>query len=392
MATLNNNEVAAIVNAAAAQATGATEVATLDLEGIIDAGNDPSVVGTVDQFTKAMVNVLIDNKYFDGEYISQEANRFYEDSATYGALVQCVEVELPDAEGSSAWKDFTSSSTVGEYRVYIPVVHKQVYGKTNSFQIAITITGEQWDTAFRSASDLAAFVGYVMLRVRSSVELHREQMSRANRNNFIAEKLAYAASDDAAGVHVVNLVKKWAEHIGSTESITVEQFRNNPEALRWTAMQFKLYSDYMSGMTSMFNTAGYDRFTPKDRQILQVLSAFESDMMAVAEADTYHNEIVSLPGHSTVPYWQGSADLKWETISKIDVETGAAGESVSQDGIVALLVDKAAIMHTQFSKRVAVKYFEPENLTNTYYQFRDSYMNNLTMNGLVFILADYTAA
>jgi len=39
-----------------------------------------------------------------------------------------------------------------------------------------------------------------------------------------------------------------------------------------------------------------------------------------------------------------------------------------------------------------VQRFEPEDITQYYNQFRDSYVNNLTMNGIVFVLADYAGA
>ena len=43
-------------------------------------------------------------------------------------------------------------------------------------------------------------------------------------------------------------------------------------------------------------------------------------------------------------------------------------------------------MHTIISRRVAAKVFEPENLTQYYYQFTDRYLNDLSMNGVIFVL------
>ena len=45
MPSLNNNQMASILNDAIAMSTGAQSVGTLDLQGIIDAGNDPTVIG-----------------------------------------------------------------------------------------------------------------------------------------------------------------------------------------------------------------------------------------------------------------------------------------------------------------------------------------------------------
>ena len=94
MATLNNNQVATVLNTAIAMSTGSAEVGTLDLRGIIDNGNDSSVIGSVEQFTKSLINVLIRNWFTDSSYRSQYSDPFYEDTEKYGAIVQAISVDL----------------------------------------------------------------------------------------------------------------------------------------------------------------------------------------------------------------------------------------------------------------------------------------------------------
>ena len=48
-------------------------------------------------------------------------------------------------------------------------------------------------------------------------------------------------------------------------------------------------------------------------------------------------------------------------------------------------------MNTIKKHRVAATYFDPEALTQYYNQFRDQYMNNLTMNAVVYVVQDYVA-
>ena len=55
------------------------------------------------------------------------------------------------------------------------------------------------------------------------------------------------------------------------------------------------------------------------------------------------------------------------------------------------MADKWAVMHTVVSRRVGVKRFDPEEITQYYYQFTDRYLNDLTQNAIVFILKPYTA-
>lgn len=397
MATLNNNEVASVLNSAIAMSTGADDVGNLDLEDIVDAGNDSSVIGSVEQFTKALINVLINNWFTDSKYRTQYYDPFFEDSDTYGAIVQNISVEVPQVKASSAWQDFGSGvgqvATVGTYTVYLPIVHSQYYGKTVSWELPITITGEQWNTAFKNASELKTFVGYILMCVDNAIIVHLEDMNNANRNNFMAEKINYASGLSATGVHVVNLVEKYVTEMGdSTQAYTVEQYLSNVNAMRHGAEKLRLMKKYFQKMSVKYNTAGRMRFTPEDRIVLQVLSFFEERMATVALSDTYHKDIVEMPGYQSVAYWQGTgeSDNDFDDISSINVDIASDGTTVSKSGIVALMADKWAILHTIKSKRVAAKVFEPEDLTMYFYQFRDLYMNDLTLNAVVFTLEDYS--
>lgn len=394
MASLNNNQIATVLNEAVAEATGKA-LDTLDLQGIVDAGNDPTVIGAKDQFCKALNVALISHWFTDSSYRSQFQDLFYQDSSEYGAIQAQISVEIPEAQASHAWQDFGTGvgqvSTVGVYDVMIPVVHEQLYGLSNSWEVAVTITDEQWDQAFRSAAELAEFVARIYMAVDNGIVVQLERMSENNRNNFIAEKFAYAAGVGATGIHVIDVIADWAAHTGATTNITVQDFRNNPLALKWLSMQLKLYSDRMTRMNTQFNTAGWKRFTPKDRQVIQVLSDIEADIMAYVDSDTYHNEIVKLPGHQSVPFWQSCNGFTFDQVSAIDVEIGSDGTAVSEEGIIACIIDKWACMHTIWKRRTAVKVFEPEALRNVYNQFRESYTNNLTMQGVIFQLKDWTA-
>ena len=147
----------------------------------------------------------------------------------------------------------------------------------------------------------------------------------------------------------------------------------------------------------MFNTANKARFTPDDRKVLQVLSAFEKRMQFHALSDVYHDELANLPGHQSVAYWQGFGNGgSWSEVSKIIVKPTSYDATVSTDpttvsNVVAFLADKWAVMHTIVEHRVAAQRFEPEDITQYYYQFTDRYLNDLTQNAVVFVLNPYTA-
>ncbi|MBP5410812.1 MAG: hypothetical protein J6Y26_02765 [Lachnospiraceae bacterium] len=398
--TLNNNAVYSIVNAARTQALGGgstAAIANLDVKDIVDAGGSSDVIGSVEAFTKALINVLVKNWFTDTSYRSSYVDPFFEDSAQFGAITQLISVEVPSVKASSNWTSITSgTTTLGQYTIYLPVVNTQYYGKSASFELPIAITGNQWDTAFKSEDELRNFIAYILMCVDNALVVHLEDMSAMNRNNFIAEKYkAATAMTPTPGVHVVDLLGGFvAAHGDSTKDFSVADFLDSQEALIYAAEQISLYSDYIGRMSTMFNTANKARFTPEDRKVLQVLSAFEKRMQFHALSDVYHDELAALPGHQSVAYWQGFGNGgSWSEVSKIIVKPTSytEGDATTVSNVVAFLADKWAVMHTIVEHRVAAQRFEPEDITQYYYQFTDRYLNDLTQNAIVFVLNAYTA-
>ena len=386
---LNNNAVQNILNSAYLQIVGSAPVGgkQLDLSSFVDVGNDPTLPSFKEQFTKALVIGAVKNFFTDTSYKKEYNDPFFENSEEYGAITQMINIEVPDVQASHAWKEFENGTTVGTYEVFMPVVHTQYYGKTNSWELPITITYEQWNDAVKDYNGLSTLVSHVMMIVENKIYQHLEDCNGMNRNNFIAEKFAYAATPEAKGIHVINLCEVAGKQL--KKSLTVDDFRNDAEALRIATAKISLFTKYLRKQSTQFNTAEYVRFTPSDRLVVQVLSEFESDVNRVLMSDTFHNDMVALPKYESIPYWQDSEGLTFDKVSSINVKTGT-GTVISKKGIVAFICDKWAILHTIKKQRVASRNFDPEALDMYFYQFRDMYANNLTMNAVVFYLEDYT--
>lgn len=388
MPSINNNTAYTVVNSAYNQSVGKNAIATTDLEDFIDTGAAYSTIASIkEQFTQALINVLATNWFTDSSYRSQYRDQFFVDSREFGAIVQMISAEAPAVTESHAWQTFTSgSSTVGTYTVYIPVVDTKYYAKTISWELPITVTYEQWDDAFKTGDAIADFVSYLLMVVDNALVQHKENMDMLNRNNFMAEKIHYSTSLGAQGVHVVNLLTDYNTEMGGSLA-SVTDFFSSPDALRYASGRILEYKDYFKRQTSLFNTEQKVRFTPEDRIVLQVLSYYERRFESVAQSTTFHEAISALPGYESVPFWQGFGTAgAFSDISSIDVELGSDGTAVTKEGIVAFLCDKWAILHTIRKQRIASRNFDPEGLDMFFYQFRDQYMNNLTMNAIVFVV------
>lgn len=508
---LNNNSVDATVNAAYAQATGIKDVETLTLKDIIDAGSSDggALVGKKEQFTKALISMWARNMFTDTE-ASEDDDPYFVDTREWGAIVQMISAEAPEVQESHAWKEFTSgSSTVGTYTVYLPIVSTKYYGKSNSWELPIAISYEQYADAFRDAEGFNAFRSYVFVVLRNAIKKHRKDMNDANRNNFIAEKYRYAntlkatgkytikidtaaaatdvieicgheiawvasnpstgevaipasntptneaaalatylnalttgnetnytwsstgavltATQDSTalhalpvtasipdsadtmkitfaeatpcgspkGVHVFNLRSMYNAEMNPSSSVgSAAAFMADKECLRYMSRKIGEYAGYLQTQTALFNTEEKVKFVPRDRMVVEVLAYAEQAMNSVLQSDTFHNDLTALPLHRTTAAWQGLGDginganseIAFTDISRINaiVDDGSTGTTVNIDGVVAFMCDKWAIMHTIRSERVAARNFDPEALDLYFYQFRDSYLNNLGLPAVVF--------
>lgn len=420
MATLNNNQIVDVLRNAYAQSTGQTTfknfydiigtgsaeepqfpkgsdvpISLLDLQNVIDTGNDESVLGSKEQFTKALVNVLVGRWYTDASYRNSVQSPFFYNEEQFGAIVSMVSVDVPDVRENTAWKNLANGSTIGTYEINLPIIEEQFYGKTTSFALPITITGEQWDSAFHNANELSELINYIFMVIDNKLTQHHEDMDNLSRNNFIAEKLNASAS--SGGVQKLNLVAKYCEENG-INSMTAEEYMNTGKALRHGMSLMNEYSLYLRKQTNLFNTARKVKFIPQDRFVFQILNKFRLACEREVLTDTFHEQYAELGDrYQAIPYWQGVVDmdgeneLDFDTVSSIHLKTASDGTVSNYSGIVGFMCDKYAIVHSLIKQRVAMQHFDMENVNLYEYQFHDRRLNNLTLNALVFTLEDYTA-
>ena len=392
---LNNNQINTILNEVYKEITGQEAPKPITAKDIVDTGNDANVIITSkEQFTKALINRIAMNMFTDTAYEGDD-DEFWVDSSEYGAIVQIISVQAPEVQESHAWRDISSGvTTAGQYTLFTPIINAQLFGRSVSWELPICITNEQWDTAVTNAEELMRLVNYVFLSVDSKIKMHLESLNMTNRNNFMAEKIDYATKNATKTNHVINLVKKYHDEVDNTIT-TADAFLKNADALRYASKELSLYMDYMRKPTTLFNTSEEVKFVPKERMVCEILSEFKKTIDSVALSTTFNDNYVALPYHKDVPFWQtpqasAGEQLTFDAVSHINVQI-SENTTIEKSGLVAFICDKWAIMHTLIKHRVASTYFDPEAVTQYYYQFNDRYINNLSLNAIVFTLEDVTA-
>lgn len=386
-----NMDVHSTLQAATNQIIGSATRDTIDLQGIVDAGKEWDF-GLREQWVKTLTGMYIKDMYTDRAYKDKRNDVFYEDAARFGAINRIISMEMPDLIENRSWIDVTSgTTTIGSNTVYLPIVKQQLFGATDSWGVSVAYSGNQLDAAFESVSGLLEFDSYVKLMAQNAIEMHKATMNSLNRNNYIGEKLN--AGNSSGKVNVINLVEEYQKD-HSNSAMTRAQFLSSADAMRYSVKTFKKYMDLLHDMTTLFtmDSTSKGKFVPDDRMVFQVLGEFEGRMDAEVYSTTYHEQFVKLPLYRSVNAWQaltGITSLTFADLSAIDVTT-SDGNTVSRNGIVAMMVDKWAIMHTMVQNRVGYQRDDIKNISMYDYQFTDRYMNNLMLPGIVFTVDDYT--
>lgn len=378
------------LNDAVEQKTGEVDLAELDYKDLV------ATVVTQEQkeeWVKALTNRIISTKYLVSEYAIKNNDIFYEDAEEYGAIAQVIDIEMPEAIANRSWIDVTSGeTTIGCNTIYLPIVDEKLYAGMVGWEIPMTITGIQMNQAFTSASGLRQFRSYLETVTRNAINYRKQVMSGINRNNYIASKIVASRTQGTDRVHKVNLVAEYLKYTGGT-SMTVKEYLTTPDAIRFSAKTFEKYLGLMQEMSVLFTTKANSKgkFVPKDRLVFQLLKDFRGLMDTYVYSDTYHNEFVDFPLYREVSSWQAltsaSASADFEVLSSINVAL-QDGTTVNQSGIVGVMLDKWSVMHTTIQNRVGVQHDDIKNITLYAHQFTDRFMNNLTLNGVVFTVED----
>jgi hypothetical protein len=210
--------------------------------------------------------------------------------------------------------------------------------------------------------------------------------------NYIMEKLA--KGNTATNINYVSLVAEYNAMTGKI--LTKQQFLNNQDGcLRMVNRIFKKYKALLTDMTTLFtlDSTTTGKFIPDDRFTFSVIGDFNALLESELYSTTYHDEFVKAKGFREVPSWQGlrgaNTTLSFDDLTTInagreDSVIGESGVDVNQTGVIGLMCDKWAIMHTVVRHRMGVQRDDIKDITLYEHQFTDRYINNLMLNGVVF--------
>lgn len=372
-----------ILNTITAEVLGKSDLVQEDLSNIVDVGREIINADKVDSYVNKLVH-HIGKVEFNNQKYKGKAPSVLMDKWEYGAILQRIDSELPEAFENSTW-NLVHGESYDPNIFYQPKVSSKFFDNKITFEVPISFAERQVKGSFSNATQMNGFLSMLTTSVENSLTIKLDELIMRTINNYIGNVLLNGNPNTS-----VNLLAEYNNRF--KEGLTVEEALLNPNFLRFANFLINSYIDRLTRISSLFNLGGKERFTNKENAILILLTDFVNASNVFLQADVIHNEYTALKNFDTVPYWQGcGTNYAFEDISSINVLVNDGSDTpkeVRQTGIIGVLFDRRALGVTNLDRRVTTNYNPKAEFYTNFYKVDCGYFNDLNQNFVVFYVED----
>lgn len=392
-------QIANIVNDAVADAIGANAAATeLDTTDFISAGKAISEHEAYEGFFGALVNRIVKTVYFQRAY-SGAARKVLRDEHEWGAFVQKVYYKMPDASDNTSFGIPQVDAVSGEntYQQTSPydvdtvvAVQALIYGAQGTYTFEVLIPEVQLFSAFNDESSMRSFIDGIYLTVENKVKLAEERLV----NTAVNTAMAFAIKNGLSR----NLLAEY-NTAHSDVTLTVAEALESADFLKFASKEIARTKANIAKMSTVFNVNGYETFTEEGNLVVEMLAEFAKATDMYLQADTFHNELVSLPNYEEVPFWQTSGSdpsFAFEDASSINIthddliDTSVQDDdgNVEQSGIICFMHDIENVA-AYFGRRTTWEHWNKRDEVMIHGdKVRKGFAVDKNANGIVFYIAE----
>lgn len=373
------NQIYDLCNQIFQQMTGRTDIAAVDSASLVAMGNEVSNLGKNDLWLNTLarrIGLTIDS-------YRVYRNRFsdlYRTQVEWGALVQKLTVEMPDAVADDMYKvGQMNGQALDHYIINNPKAKQKIFDKETPYSFFITMQEKMLTEAFLNAGAMSSFVNQVFGKVQNKIEVVLEDLARVALVNMMC---------NLSAKQEIKLVTLYNSKTGSTLNPQTALF--DPAFMRFAIGMMNNIASKLETMSVLFNTDGYDRFTPKSEQRFYVLADFITQLETVVQYAAFNPQYVNKSVDIAVPYWQGVKE--GEDVNDMGVLSKVIGKVDSKvdktiENVVGVLFDREAIGTFRQEEKVLTT---PVNARgayyNTFWHEKQMWFNDMSENAVIFTL------
>ena len=373
-----------LVNSSLKEINGSSVLLKEDLSNVVDIGKDLLNNDDIDNFVKKLVD-RVGKTVFNDRLYQGSAPSVLMDAWEYGSVVEKIDADLPKVEENDSWK-LEDGKSYDQDIFYQPKVSAKFFNSKTTFDIPMSFTKTQVESAFSSPTELNSFISMLMVKTQNAMTVNLDSLIMKTINNFTANVI-----NAKKGMQVVNLLDLYNKT--AQTKATVDNALTSPDFIKFANLMINTYRDRLTKMSTLFNQAGLNKFTPVDNQHLVILSDLASASKVYLESDTYNQDNVKITNYDTVPYWQGSGTTyNFKDTSKIDIaiKDGTQTKEVIQTGILGVLFDTSALGVSCQNPRTTTAVNARAEFYTNFNKYDAMYYNDLNENFVVFMIAEPT--
>lgn len=371
-----------LVNSSLKEVNGSSVLLKEDLSNVVDIGKELLNNDDIDNFVKKLVD-RVGKTVFNDRVYQGSAPSVLMDAWEYGSVVEKIDSDLPNVEENDSWK-LEDGKSYDQDIFYQPKVSAKFFNSKVTFDIPMSFTKTQVESAFSSPTELNSFISMLMVKTQNAMTVNLDGLIMKTINNFTANVI-----NAKKGMQVVNLLDLYNKT--AQTKVTVDNALTSPDFIKFANLTINTYRDRLTKMSTLFNEAGLNKFTPVDNQHLVILSDLASASKVYLESDTYNQDNVKISNYDTVPYWQGSGTTYgFKDTSKIDIaiKDGAQTKEIIQTGILGVLFDTSALGVSCQNPRTTTAVNARAEFYTNFNKYDAMYYNDLNENFVVFMIAD----
>ena len=393
---LTFNQLATILNAITAQATGTSAIAVTDTSSFITAGQEALKAG-YDTLGTAISQVL-SNTIFSIRPYSAKFKGLEMTQQQYGNITRkltAIDKPFKNNPGLDPTV-LVDGGSVDPWVIEKPLVQQMNWYGAETVQRQLTLWDYQLDQAFSGPDQLASFVSMMMQNMSDTLEQARENTKRMTLVNLIGAILGNYATNQN-----VKLVTEYNTYIGASPALTWADIKaDNAKYQHFMRFAYARIATVASMLTE--RSAKYHvsltgktimRHSPYDRQRLYMLGQERYDMEAQVLADAFHDNYLKYADVETVNFWQSINTPDTINVTPSYLATAGAnagtiqkGSAVNKAGIFAVLMDEEAAGIVQVQERSGSIYNPRASYSNLFFTMVNRYFNDFTENAVVFTL------
>lgn len=382
-------QIAELTNTVSQEVLGESALVKEDLSNIVDIGAAVFDNNSFDRFVKSLVDHVGRMVFVDRVYRGRVPS-VIRDGWEYGAVLEKLACELPDAQENESWE--LESGASYDPNVFIaPVITSRFYNKKVTFEVQLSIVERQFRSAMSTGSQAASFIAMIFNAIENAMTIKLDALIMRAICNMIGETVYddYGANaiTGSSGVKAVNVLYLYNQTVAAGDALTAANCMQSPAFLRFASNLMKMYKDRLSVESTLFNIDGKARFTPADRLHFVVLSEFAAGVESYLQSDTFHDEMVALPNYESVPFWQGSGTgYAFTDTGKVYITT-ASNHDETVTGVLGVMFDSDAVAVCNMDRRTTSNYNPKGEFTNNWFKMDCQYLNSLQENFVVFFAA-----